>query len=320
MKTKICMLFVRIKELIDVIIWGIPTTIVLLLKNQNTVYYIPHVGIGDYYAAMGYLSAYKSHYGIRHITLIATAGRKEFCSFYSDYDEILILPKHQYLGLVFLGSVPVLRSIHLMCKRIENVSYTLYMGKSLLYKNPGLHVKECTKIILKIPKDSKFVLPSIPETNISALVKKYVLPECGTVILNPFTSGLGIQELDKRFYEELVRKLKKKNFRVVTILGNTSQKPIAETDGVVTSLAEAYYLANWCGWVVGTRSGFFDFIQFAECQIITIYEAGYRQQEFFCLGNSENGYKIHELFYENDYKYMSDMIVSQIMRSKVSKS
>ncbi len=310
------MLLVRIKQLIDVLLFGIPMTIKLLIRNRQTLYYIPHVGIGDYCVALGYLKAYKAYHAVGHITLVLPEARKEICSFYADYDDVLVLPKHKFTGLVYLASLPVGRYIHLRCARIENVSYTLHMNKSLLFSNPALHVHDCTKIILKIPKCSELTLPSVPDTDIFPFVEDCHLKKGQTILLNPFTSGVAVQELDDAFYCSLAMALKERGFTVATILGSSSQQPINGTAGILASLAESWYLAKWCGWVIGTRSGFFDFIRYSGCNVIAIYNSDYKQREFFSLTQHSEDAKIIEYICEDNHEALIYRIIENVLQSK----
>lgn len=310
-------LLIRIRQLIDVLIYGIPTTIRLLIANRNTVYYIPHVGIGDYCEALGYLQVYKSYHEISHVTIVTTKNRLELLDFYTGYDDVLLLSMHAFTGLVYLASLPIGRLIHLRCRQIENVSYTLHMNKSLLLSNPALHVSECTKIILKIPGASEFVLPSVPKVDVTPLIEKYHLPKEKTILLNPYTSGVAVRELESDLYPALAKTLTQCGYRVVTILGNAQQKPVLGTDGVTTSLTEAWHLAKWCGWVIGTRSGFFDLIQYSGCNVVALYSKDYLQKDFFALrphhGTNETGC-IMEYTYEGDASELTKKIVNSVMQ------
>ena len=307
-------LLIRIRQLIDALIYGIPTTIKLLIANRNTVYYIPHVGIGDYCEALGYLQAYKAYHKISHITIVATKDRLELLSFYTGYDDVMVLSTHSFTGLVYLGSLPIGRLIHLRCRRIENVSYTLHMNKSLLYMNPALHISECTKVILKIPKDSELVPPSVPEVDVAPLIEEYHLPKLKTILPNPYTSGVAVRELESAFYPALAQALIRCGYRVVTILGNDQQKPILGTEGLTTSLAEAWYLAKWCGWVIGTRSGFFDLIQYSGCNVVALYSKNYQQKDFFALKPHHGTGCIMEYTYEDDASVLTEKIVNSVMQ------
>lgn len=280
--------FIRIGQLLDALVYGLPMTWYLLHRNKKTVYYIPHVGIGDYCTALGYLDAYRQEHNIAHITLVAARQRKEICGFFSGYDELLFLSKRQYTGLVYLASIPGGRFLHSRCRRIENVSYTQHMSKELLLDNPALHVNECTKIILKISGSSALHEPEVPAVDIEDILKSHPMEKGKTVLLNPFTSGVAVKELDAGFYEELAAALKKKGFTVLTLLASESQQPVKGTEAVMTTLAEAWNLAQWCGWVIGTRSGFFDLIQYCDANCIVLYHDGYRQRDFFALAGTKN--------------------------------
>ena len=144
------LLIIRVKQLVETLIFGFPITIWLLLRNRHTIYYIPHVGLGDYCIALGYLGAYKSNHCISHVTLIVPPNRIEVAKFYSDWDSMLCLPMPLYKGIAYFGSIPGGRFIHRRVKRIKSVSFALHLNKKILYNNPAAHADELTKLILKI--------------------------------------------------------------------------------------------------------------------------------------------------------------------------
>lgn len=263
---------------------------------------------------MGYLNAYKSYHNIKHITIITPPGRKELCGFYSGYDKMLVLSYHQYTGLAYMASVPIGRFINLHSKRIRHIAFALYLNRSLLFDNPILKANECTKMILKIPGSSELKEPTVPDIEVAEIVKKYHLSKKRTVMINPYTSGISVQELDEVFYQTLATILKQHGFQVITVLGSPSQRSVEGTEGVVTSLAEAWHLAEYCGWIIGTRSGFFDFIQHAKCNAIVLYDGKYRQRDFFAIEQHDRDKQVFEFTYEDDYMKLASKIADTVLQ------
>lgn len=282
------LLWIRIKQLTAAVFLGLPVTLWLLLRDKNTVYYIPHAGLGDYCIALGYLDAYKKQHHVCHVTVIVPKSRVEVASFYPYWEKLLVLPQAFYKGVVYFGSIPGGRTIRRRIKRIESVSYPMHLNKKLLYNNPSAQVDKLVKFILKLPDSEKRQAPCVPDIDISVITAQYDLKKGKTIILNPYTGGWNVRELPQKFYEQLTEALWKNGYQVVTILGSAGQAPIAGTQGLVTSLAQAWHLARWCGWVIGTRSGFFDFLQFSGCNLIAIYEQSYKEKEMFVLQDVSN--------------------------------
>ncbi len=276
-------LLINIRRLFYTAIFGLPVTIWLLLRDRYTVYYIPHIGLGDYCIALGYLEAFKKKNSIKHITLIVPPNRVEVAHFYPCWDSLLVLKCPLYLGLVCFGGIPIGRTIHQKAKRIKNVSYGIHLKGNLYYNNPSIHVDTVVKNILNLFNDEQRKGPAVPQTDIEGIVEKYDMCFGKTVLLNPYTSGMAVEEIDASLYIKLAGELKAKGFVVVTILGSEEQEPVPGTQGIVTSLAEAWCLARWCGYVIGTRSGFFDFVCFSGCDIVGIYGASYNMRYFFSL-------------------------------------
>ena len=148
--------------------------------------------------------------------------------------------------------------------------------------------------------------------NLNTMVCKYDLSRSKTVLLNPYTSGGAVQEIPIEIYEELAARLKQKGFSVATIIGNTSQKPVNGTQGIITSLAEAWHLVRWSGWLIGTRSGFFDFVQLAGSNIIVLYDSQYKLREIFSLKSHSKNRNVNEYVWEPNKK---DEIVKSILAS-----
>lgn len=274
----------NIKRLIDVLLFGVPLTIWLLLKDRRTVYFIPHIGLGDYCIALGYLEAFKKANSIEHVTLIAPKNRVEVARFYPCWDSLLVLRDPLYLGLVCMGGLPIGRTIYRKAKRIVHFSFGFHLNKRYFYGNPSIRIdEEMKKLFLELPDTVERKGPVVPPINIEGIAEKYDLCFGKTVLLNPYTSGMAVQKIDDRFYVKLAGELKAKGFTVATILGSEKQEPVSGTQGIAASLAEAWYLVKWCGYVIGTRSGFFDFIRFSGCNMIGIYEPSYKLKYFFTL-------------------------------------
>ena len=297
-------------RLIHIILFGLPTTIWLLLRDRHTVYYIPHIGLGDYCLALGYLESFKKQYDVEHITLLVPANRKEVARFYPCWDSLLVLKWPFYIGIACFGGIPFGRTIHRMTKRIRSIYPCIHLNRWLLYDNPALSMDGMIKLILKLPCGEERKAPKVPKTDIHHIVDCYSLPQGKTILLNPYTSGVGVAEIKNDFYLKMAKVLTANGFTVATILGSEKQMPISGTSGLVTSLAEAWYLAQWCGWVIGTRSGFFDFIRFAGCNIIGIYEPSYKLKEIYSLELPNREDHVHEYILKSGHE---DEIIDKIL-------
>lgn len=276
-------LLIKAGRLIYILLFGLPTTIWMLLRNRNTVYYIPHIGLGDYCIALGYLDSFKKKYDIKHITLIVPKNRLEVAQFYPSWDSLLHLKWPLYIGVACFGGIPVGRIIHRKAKRIQSIYPCIYLDRWLLYDNPAICMDDMIKLILKLPGGEERKAPKIPETDIHNIVERYDLSKGNTILLNPYTSGVAVTEIENDFYLKLIGKLRVSGFTVETILGSYEQAPLPGTCGIVTSLSEAWYLARWCGSVIGTRSGFFDFIRYSGCNTVAIYEPTYKLRDIYTL-------------------------------------
>lgn len=281
-------LSLRIKQIGSVLLFGLPVAVWLTLRDKRTVYFLPHVGLGDYCIALGYLKAYTEKNKGQHVTLIVPPNRIEVSDFYPYWDDKLVLPRSFYLGIAYLGSVPGGMMLLQKFPRILSITYTLYSSKQLLEDHPEANVDDLVKLILDLPESVERIAPLVPDTDICRITQKYGLKRSRTVLLNPYTGGCAVREIVHAFYEKLTVLLQVKGYTVVTILGTEEQKPITGTVGIKTNLSEAWHLAQWCGWLIGTRSGFFDFLQPCGCNMIALGDGSYKQRDIFTL-QASNG-------------------------------
>lgn len=293
-----------------ILIFGLPTTLWLLLRDRHTVYYIPHIGLGDYCIALGYMEAFKREYDIKHITLVVPSNRVEVAQYYPCWDQLLLLKEPFYIGIACFGGIPFGRMIHRKTRRVKSVYPSVYLDRWLLYDNPAISMDGIIQLILKLPSRVERKAPTVPEVDIHNIAEKFNLPKGKTILLNPYTSGVGVAKIENAFYLRLIDRLTEKGFATATILGSEEQKPIPGTQGVVTSLAEAWHLARWCGWVIGTRSGFFDFIRFCGCNMIGIYEPTYKLRDIYSLILPGRNDRVREYILEADRE---DEIIDNIL-------
>lgn len=307
----------NIKRMIFVLMFGIPLTIWLLLRNRRTVYFIPHIGLGDYCIALGYLESFKRANHIEHITLIVPANRMEVAQFYPCWDSLLLLKRPLYVGLVCFGAIPIGRTIHQKLRRIINISFGIRFDPKHFFDDHSVHIDGEMKKLLKLPKGEVRQGPTVPRTHIKGMAEKYGLRYGKTVLLNPYTSGMGVEEIDNNFYIKLAAGLRANGFTVATILGSEKQQPISGTQGIIATLAEAWYLLIWCGYVIGTRSGFFDFIRFSGCHIVGIYGPDYQLQHFYSLCMPDRNEPVREyVWHPEQEKELIDKILEDCLAWK----
>lgn len=275
-------LLIHLKRLFYTIIYGIPLTVWLLWRDRKTVYVVPYIGLGEYCIGLGYLDVLKKIREYKHITLLVPSNRAEVARFYPYWDSLLVLKEHYYLGIACFGSIPIGRSVSRRIKRIVGFYFSQYIRKSLLCNNPGTHVDAVLKMVWKIPRESIRKAPQVPDVDLDTIVKKYGLIYQKTVLFNPYTSGDAVQEIPGQVYNELVHTLRQNGFTVATIT-NGHRGPLPDTQGIPTSLAEAWHLVRWCGYVIGTRSGFFDFIRLSGCHMFCIYDPWYEKRDVYSL-------------------------------------
>lgn len=249
--------------------------IFLLLKDRRTQYVISDKGIGDIFPTCGFLPAYKKAHGIKHVTVIGIKGKEQLYEMYKGtYDRILYFSENVINVLMYCTSLDLGYALSRWSGRIISTRVGSNSRGDYINRIKTLSYLETIKYgVFDLSDEDKLQKPKIPKADISRLIQKYGLQDGKTVILNPYANS--VENIDISFFENLAFALKHRGYQVVTNLSHDRQQAVAGTEGIICSLAEAYYLANYCGYVVGVRSGFMDFISYADCRIVALFPEGY---------------------------------------------
>ena len=163
--------------------------------------------------------------------------------------------------------------------------------------------------VYNLMPDTKPFFPSIPQRNIGIFVNEYGLLKGKTVILSPFAnSANAIGRLPMELFEEIAERLKEKGYICVTNLDPVNKTPIKGTKGIIIGLADALTLVEYCGYVVGIRSGYLDFVSLSKCRIIAVYPDTCVLCEHYSMpawGLSDN---VYEFQFNGDFKKSADYI------------
>ena len=257
----------------------------LLLRNRMTHYIVLSVALGDSICALTYLNEYKSRNRYEHITIVCTKGVKRICIFWDETFEDLVCIDRKVMGSLWEFARSLLGQylysfIHR--DRITFVQHSCNMIQRNYWGNKFYSLNQFIKdLVFQIAPDSKIQYPEIPHINIQDLVEKYNIKKDMTVLLNPFANSIKCDVFE--LFGEIADILLKNGYRVFTLTSSEKDIPIRGTQTLQCSLAEAYWLAEYCGTIIALRSGFLDLMVFAKCKIISIVDTNYGPKHFYQL-------------------------------------
>ena len=252
----------------------------------------------------------------KQILILGIEEKKELYEMYpKSYDDIMYFKKSKYEYLQLFSSLDIGYAFSVFSKRIISTrvgSHSRGDYVSKLYNTSYLDTIKCGCFDLN--RDTQLHPPIVPDADIRRFIDEFDLIKKRTIIVNPYANSI-VTDCDA-FLSELVLRLKKDGFQVVTNLSNNKQKPIPGTKGMVCSLTEAYKLASYCGFVVGARSGFMDFTAYADCVPITLFDEKYPYYEFIRLSKWGINPKVKDIILTSDNNKNIENVVRVVMNEQ----
>lgn len=292
------------------IIYGIIVFPYLLIKNRETVYIISDKGIGDIYPTCAYIPAFKMRHNVKHVSLIGIRGKDELYNMYPQtFDKLLLYSKRHFEYLSLFTSTDIGYMFACISKRIVSTRVGSNARGKYIHRLHGITYLDAIKYgTYNLSEEDKMVAPRVEETNINYIIEKYDIEKGRTVILNPYANS--IDDVPAAFFELIVSEFVKKGYKVITNLSLPNQVPISGTYGIRCSLSEAYQLANYCSYAIGTRSGFFDLIAYANCKIMLLFPQDYGYVDFQRLSKWGISNSVYEVKVKEYDKNEAEKIVS----------
>lgn len=251
-------------------------------SDYNKRYIIILGGIGDFLYALGFLRAYKRYCKEKEICVIVPHNKVELLELYQDEPfQYMSMSNHMY-KVIKRVTWSVWGTLFL--KKQNNISL---MHPGLIYaagvgnvsKIPNVNSVNIMKYAdLELPENAVFSNPVIPKVNIDSIIKEYNLQKQKTVVLCPFANT--IKEIEVEFYQELTIQLTEKGFKVIVNTPTNTNYSIVGAQNVDCTMKELASLANYCGYVVGVRSGALDYLHFSEAKLVALYPYGYDAMPF----------------------------------------
>lgn len=188
-----------------------------------------------------------------------------------------------------------------------------------MYTNPvgwfrGLHGMNFTEMfrifVFDLDRTAKPKHPSFINVTerIEEIMKPLDLLPGKTVIVSPYSTTLS--DMPMWVWENIVKKLVNKGFKVCTNVGNDSEKAIEGTVPLFFPLDIAPQLVSYAGFFVGVRSGLCDVISGANAKKIILYDkdsffvncSAYDYFSLNLMGLSEDAIEI-----QYDHRSLSDV-------------
>jgi hypothetical protein len=264
-----------VKKDIKRILTAVPGFFICLffvLARPSTHYVVVSFGIGDAMLSCMYLPAYKEAKNLRHVTVIGKKRMRELYDAFSDSCDARILLGDGML-IMISNALRFDPGYYIFCewtKRVTLAHESGFMRHYLLKRAATLKMPDLYRSgVFGLFPDAPRAVPKLPAVDIAPLAAQYGLIKGKTVILSPFANSLG--SLPFELFEALAAMLAEKGYLCVTNLGAGNESPVSGTVGIRCGLADAVALAGHCGFVLGIRSGFLDFVSLARCRVVALY-------------------------------------------------
>ncbi len=316
-----CMLPSLLKNTIVVILRNIyvslirvPISIIYIIykfRSKSTHYMVVCDHIGDTLLCLGYINAYRNQHGIKHLTFVTTESMTSIVEGYEQFlDSIIFFPKKRLRLILDAGKTNFGGHVIEKLKGVTIINpENAFTSEFFLYPSrfPMMSLKDCIKYgELHLENDASFIVPYFRHDD-RGLIKKLSVKRGKTVILTPY--AVVTKPISFSFFDKLSELLVEHGFQVMTNITDSKQRVVKGSQPLHCSLGEAMVIAEYCGWVVGLRSGILDLLCYAKCHIIALYPSGNLYVNFFRL-NALEGTKadIIEHRLSNEKKDLSYLI------------
>ena len=299
---------------------GVATYIHLMSRDKHTHYIILPLALGDSICALVYLKEYKKQHGYEHVTIVCTKSVKRVCDFWKDtFEDIICVDRNIIKGLLEIPHTIWGQQLYAFDHR-DRITFALLICNIMqrnYWWNKVYSINQFVKdLMFQIASDSKIQYPKIPNINIQNLVEKYNIKKDMTVLLNPFANSIKCDVFE--LFGEIADILLKNGYRVFTLTSSEKDIPIRGTQTLQCSLAEAYWLAEYCGTIIALRSGFLDLMVFAKCKIISIVDTNYGPKDFYQLEKWGINQDCYTIEYSNNVQEVNQKIM-HIMHLDINK-
>lgn len=265
--------------------------IIYKFSNKRFHYIVICDHIGDSLIAFGYLEQYCRQRNIHKAVIVTTKRMVSLTNCYKKFgDHLMILSSKQLKFVLEAGKTNFGNHVIEKLKHITFINPSNeFTSEFLQYPSrfPMLSLKDCIKYgELGLNEDTIFNPPIYKTVNIEKEFQDLRLKRGRTVILAPYEAKAVPVSLS--FFDLLAENLINKGFRVLTNVTSSKQRIVKGSSPLLCDIGKMAALSEFCGWVIGVRSGLFDLLSYAECHLIVLYAPNNIYFNFFRLAALEN--------------------------------
>lgn len=254
----------------------------LLRRGEKTTYLLSAIRKGDLCYALSFLGEYRKKVEndhndnqenqLKHITILGCPHLSDIYEcFDGSYDKIIYTSERQNSELLwFFKHSHWGQIVYIKLNNKILITDTFFYIDTAMQRVKGLTANNIMKYaVYDLDDQAKMVFPEIGDQDIQKYISDLNIIRGKTVILNPYANS--ISGIPAEFYQRLSDLLIESGYVVVTNVSEHFKTAVLGTKPLACSMPEAYRLAEYCGFVVGTRSGFMDFIISSNCKIVAVY-------------------------------------------------
>ena len=274
----------------------------LMNSDKETHYLVLPRSLGDSILTLSYATEYKKQKKINHITAVCTPYVQRLCSYYPKaIDDVICKKRWKIIALrEFISSTILGQHLYMLYRnKITFAFYSYYINICALWNNMTLNFPFFAKAVLyRISMSSEPERPQVPQIDLRGFEQKYDLKRDMTVFFNPTANSVRCDITG--LLNAVALELKQEGYKVVTLMSDDSQIPIPGTQGIPCNLEEAYSLVEYGGTLIGLRSGFMDFLVYANCRVIVVQDTEYGLKDFYLLENLGVNKNCHTIDYDGN--------------------
>lgn len=275
--------FIRVPTAIFYIIFKFP--------NKSIHYIVICDHIGDSLIAFGYLEQYCRQKKIHKAVIVTTKRMIPLTNHYKKcWDHLMIFSSKQLTFILEAGKTNFGNHV---IKKLKHITFinpsNEFTSEFLQYpaRFPMLSLKDCIKYgELELKENTTFNTPIYKTVNIEKEFQDLRLKRGRTIILSPYEAAAAPVSLS--FFDLLAENLIDRGFRVLTNVTSSKQRIAKGSNPLLCDIGKMAALSEYCGWVIGVRSGLFDLLSYAECHLIALYAPNNIYFNFFRLAALEN--------------------------------
>lgn len=236
--------------------------------RKDCLYIFQPFSIGDFFYAGGLSQAVQKRKNKSATVLVVKERMKNLHVTYKNFAQILYLNNE---------TMTAVQNYFYLSGNYEADNY-IYghfkpkAGGGWIFSDETIHlIDRYKKDVFNIPLNTPFVPPVVERISAEdeqELEKRYALDRDRTIIILPYVHST--KQLPISFWENLAVHLKQRGYVVYTNTDGFSEKPVAGTESITTTLPQLYFVSSKIKCFVGSRNGVFDFLGMTNTKLLNI--------------------------------------------------